>query len=117
MRNRWLQWIKNVQKPLAGLFLHLVWPKPELESLHGSFSQFFVVSAHQNTPRKIEPNLCVFSIPKTQHPHAYQKNWHFVAPLAPPREEVMVVWLGIDLFSCSSVGKPLQCFCAFGGHK
>jgi hypothetical protein len=55
MRNGWLQWLQNVQKPLVGLFLHLVWPKTELESLPGSFSQFFVVSARQNTPRLTEP--------------------------------------------------------------
>jgi hypothetical protein len=67
MRNGWLQWLQNVQKPLVGLFLHLVWPKTELESLLGSFSQFFVVSAHQNTPRMIEPGSWVFSsrVPKS----------------------------------------------------
>jgi hypothetical protein len=91
MRNGWLQWLQNVQKPLVGLFL--VWPKTEVESLLGSFSQFFVVSAHQNAPRMTEPRLCVFSMPKTQHTHASCKIRHFVAPLtpiAPSRKEVVV---------------------------
>jgi hypothetical protein len=36
MTNRWLQWLQNVQKPLAGLFRHLVWPKIEEDRLPGS---------------------------------------------------------------------------------
>jgi hypothetical protein len=36
MPNRWLQWLQNVQKPLAGLFQHLVWPKIEEDRLPGS---------------------------------------------------------------------------------
>jgi hypothetical protein len=35
--NRWLQWLQNVQKPLAGLFLHLDWPKIEENTLLGVF--------------------------------------------------------------------------------
>jgi hypothetical protein len=71
MRNGWLQWLQNVQKPLVGLFLHLVWPKNELESLPGSFSQFFVVSARQNAPRLTEPGFWVFPMPKpSTHAHS-----------------------------------------------
>jgi hypothetical protein len=36
MPNRWLNWLQNVQKPLAGLFRHLVWPKIEEDRLLGS---------------------------------------------------------------------------------
>ena len=36
MPNRLLQWLQNVQKPLAGLFRHLVWPKIEEDRLPGS---------------------------------------------------------------------------------
>jgi hypothetical protein len=31
--NRLLQWLQNVQKPLARLFQHLVWPKHEEDKL------------------------------------------------------------------------------------
>jgi hypothetical protein len=34
--NRLLQWLQNIQKPLAGLFRHLVWPKIEEDRLPGS---------------------------------------------------------------------------------
>jgi hypothetical protein len=81
MINKWLQWQQNIQKPLDGLFLHLVWPKNELESLSGSFSQLFVVSAHQNTPKMTEPSLYVFPVKTTQHAHASCKKWHFVTLL------------------------------------
>ena len=43
--NRLLQWIQNVQKPLAGLFRHLVWPKNEVDRLPGSLPFKLVVSA------------------------------------------------------------------------
>jgi hypothetical protein len=36
MPSRWLQWLQNVQKSLAGLFRHLVWPKIEEDRLPGS---------------------------------------------------------------------------------
>jgi hypothetical protein len=38
IQNRWLQWLQNVQKPLAGLFRHLVWPTNEEVTPPGSFS-------------------------------------------------------------------------------
>jgi hypothetical protein len=34
--NRLLQWLQNVQKPLVGIFRHLVWPKIEEVRLPGS---------------------------------------------------------------------------------
>jgi hypothetical protein len=37
IQNGWLQWLQNVQKPLAGLFRHLVWPKNEEVTPPGSF--------------------------------------------------------------------------------
>jgi hypothetical protein len=42
--NSWLQWLQNVQKPLAGLFQHLIWPKIEEDRLPGSFPFKLVVS-------------------------------------------------------------------------
>jgi hypothetical protein len=33
---RLLQWLQNIQKPLVGLFWHLVWPKIEEDRLPGS---------------------------------------------------------------------------------
>ena len=43
--NRLLQWLQNVQKPLAGLFRHLVWPKIEVDRLPGSLPFKLAVSA------------------------------------------------------------------------
>jgi hypothetical protein len=40
-----LQWLQNVQKPLAGIFQHLVWPKIEVDRLLGSPPFKLVVSA------------------------------------------------------------------------
>jgi len=45
MPNRLLQWLQNVQKPLARLFQHLVWPKNEEDRLPGSPPFKLVVSA------------------------------------------------------------------------
>ena len=51
MPNRWLQWFQNVQKPLAGIFRHLVWPKIEEDRLPGSPPFKLVVSAStKHTP-------------------------------------------------------------------
>jgi len=59
MKNRWLQWLHNVQKPIYGLFLHLVWPKNEENTLPGSFSQNTIVSALQNTHTVKTRGLCL----------------------------------------------------------
>ena len=45
LTNRLLQWLQSVQKPLAGLFRHLVWPKNKEVMLLGSPSFKLVVSA------------------------------------------------------------------------
>jgi hypothetical protein len=78
MKNRWLQWLQNVQKTLDGIFLHLVWPKPELESLPGSFAQFFDVSSHENALACEQTSSRAHFHAKTQHPHASHKLWHSV---------------------------------------
>jgi hypothetical protein len=44
MPNRLLQWLQNVQKPLAGIFWHLVWKKFEEDRLPGSPPFKLVVS-------------------------------------------------------------------------
>jgi hypothetical protein len=43
MPNRWLQWLQNIQKSLAGLFLHLIWPKNEEDILLENFPFKLVV--------------------------------------------------------------------------
>ena len=48
LTNRLLQWLQSIQKPLAGLFRHLVWPKNEEVMLLGSPSFKLVVSAYTN---------------------------------------------------------------------
>jgi hypothetical protein len=48
MTNRLLQWLQSIQKPLAGLFWHLVWPKDEEVRLPGSPLFKLVVSASTN---------------------------------------------------------------------
>jgi hypothetical protein len=65
--NRWLQWLQNIQKPLAGLFRHLVWPKIEEDRLPGSPPSNLLSLDRQNAPLLAQPSphahLCV----KTQH--------------------------------------------------
>jgi hypothetical protein len=69
MQNRWLQWLQNVQKPLVGLFLHLVWPKNEKNTLPGSFSPIACCTCSpKHTLSKLNLALSV-SVPKTQHAH------------------------------------------------
>ena len=45
LTNRLLQWLQSIQKPLARLFWHLVWPKNEEVRPLGSPSFKLVVSA------------------------------------------------------------------------
>jgi hypothetical protein len=63
MPNRWLQWLQNVQKPLAGLFRHLVWPKIEEDRLPGSSPSNLLSLDRQNAPLLAQPSphahLCV----------------------------------------------------------
>jgi hypothetical protein len=43
--NRLLQWLQNVQKPLAGLLRHLIWLKNEVDRLPGNLPFKLVISA------------------------------------------------------------------------
>jgi hypothetical protein len=54
--NRWLQWLQNVQKPLAGLFRHLVWPKIEEDRLPGSSPSNLLSLDRQNAPLPPQPS-------------------------------------------------------------
>ena len=45
LTNKLVQWLQSVQKPLVGLFRHLVWPKNEEVRPLGSPSFKLVVSA------------------------------------------------------------------------
>jgi hypothetical protein len=118
IKHRWLQWLQNVQKPLVGLFLHLFWPKTELKSLPGSFSQFFVVYARQNAPVCEQPSFGAHFHAKTQHPRVSHKRWKYCASLggiAPFSVEVLVTW-----HPCGHVLAPssdsFETSHAFGGH-
>ena len=65
--NRWLQWLQNVQKPLAGLFLHLVWPKIEEDRPPGSSPSNLLSMDRQNAPLLAQPSPHAFLCGKTQH--------------------------------------------------
>jgi hypothetical protein len=67
MPNRWLQWLQNVQKPLAGLFRHLVWPKIEEDRLPGSSPSNLLSLDPQNAPLSPQPSLDMYICVKTQH--------------------------------------------------
>jgi hypothetical protein len=72
--NRWLQWLQNVQKPLAGLFRHLVWPKIEEDRLPGSSPSNLLSLDRQNAPLAPQPSPHVHICVKTQHrvqPHKW----------------------------------------------
>ena len=55
IQNRWLQWLQNVQKPLARLFRHLVWPKIEEDRLLGSSPSNLLSLDCQNAPLPPQP--------------------------------------------------------------
>jgi hypothetical protein len=61
--------------------MHLVWENTKLESLPGSFSQFFVVSTHQNAPMCEQPSSEAHFRAKTKHPCASCKSWYFIEQL------------------------------------
>jgi hypothetical protein len=65
--NRWLQWLQNVQKPLPGLFWHLVWPKIEEDRLPGSSPSNLLSLDHQNAPLLPQPSPHALLCVKTQH--------------------------------------------------
>jgi hypothetical protein len=65
--NRLLQWLQNVQKPLAGLFRHLVWPKIEEDRLPGSPPSNLLSLHLQNAPLLAQPSPHAYLSVKTQH--------------------------------------------------
>jgi hypothetical protein len=77
MKNRWLQWLHNVQKPLVGLFLHLVWPKIEENTL----------------PRSFSPILVVSSLPKCTHCHSKSASVCFSVQNLAPQPHIVNVKL------------------------
>ena len=75
MPNRLLQWLHNIQKTLAGLFRHLVWPKIEVDRLPGSSPSSLLSLDCQNAPLLAQPIPHAHLCGKTQHwvqPH----NWY-----------------------------------------
>jgi hypothetical protein len=65
MPNRWLQWLQNIQKPLAGLFWHLVWPKIEDDRLPGSSPSNLLYLDCQIAPLPPQPSPNVHIFVKT----------------------------------------------------
>jgi hypothetical protein len=65
--NRHLQWLQNIQKPLVGIFWHLVWPTIEEDRLPGSSPSNLLSLDHQNAPLLAQPSPHVFLCIKTQH--------------------------------------------------
>jgi hypothetical protein len=73
MQNRWLQWLQNVQKPLDGLFWHLVWPKLEEDRLPRISPSKLLSLDRQNAPLHPQPSPNVHICVKTQHRAQPQK--------------------------------------------
>jgi hypothetical protein len=74
--NRWLQWLQNVQKPLARFFRHLVWPKIEEDRLPRSSPSNLLSLDRQNAPLLPQPSPHALLCVKTQHraqPHKWYK--------------------------------------------
>jgi hypothetical protein len=65
--NRWLQWLQNIQKPLAGLFRHFVWPKIEEDRIPGSSPSNLLSLDRQNAPLPPQPSPHMHFCVKTQH--------------------------------------------------
>ena len=74
MPNRWLQWLQNVQKPLAGLFRYLIWPKIEEDRLPGSSPSNLLSLDRQIAPLCVQPSPHMFFHDKTQHQAHNQKS-------------------------------------------
>jgi hypothetical protein len=70
MPNRLLQWLQNIQKPLAGLFRHLVWPKIEEDRLPGSPPSNLLSLHLQNAPLLAQPSPHAYLSVKTSAPGA-----------------------------------------------
>jgi hypothetical protein len=56
MPNRWLQLLQNVQKPLAGLFWHLIWQKIEEDRLPRSSPSNLLSLDRQIAPLCVQPS-------------------------------------------------------------
>jgi hypothetical protein len=67
MTNRWLQWLQNIQKPLARIFRHLVWPKIEEDRLPRSSPSNLLSLDRQNAPLPPQPSPHTHICVKTQH--------------------------------------------------
>ena len=65
--NRWFQWLQNIQKPVAGLFRHLVRPKIEEDRLPGSSPSNLLSLDRQNAPLSSQPSPNVHICVKTLH--------------------------------------------------
>jgi hypothetical protein len=65
--NRLLQWLQNIQKPIARLFRHLVWPKIEEDRLPGSPPSNLLSLHLQNVPLFAQPSPHAYLSIKTQH--------------------------------------------------
>ena len=57
LTNKLLQWLQSIQKPLAGLFRHLIWPKIEEDRLPGSSPSNLLSLDRQNAPLHPQPSL------------------------------------------------------------
>ena len=89
--NRWLQWLQNIQKPLAGLFRHPIWPKNEEDRLPGSSPSNLLSLDHQISPMWVQPSLCAHFRTKTYHWVHNQKTMQTVGRLgnlAPNRQTI-----------------------------
>jgi len=95
--NRWFQWLQNVQKPLVGLFRHLVRPKIKEDRLPGSSPSNLLSLDHQNAPLPPQPIPHVPFCVKTQHraqPHN-RANCRTLTRLAPNhqvRGHMATIW-------------------------
>ena len=75
IQNRWLQWLQNVQKPLAGLFRHLIWPKIEEDRLPRSSPSNLLSLDRQNAPLPPQHSPHAHKCGKTQH-RVQLHNWY-----------------------------------------
>jgi hypothetical protein len=98
--NRWLQWLQNVQKPLAGLFRHLVWPKIEEDRLPGSSPSNLLSLDRQNAPLflNLAPHVHIYVLkPSTGCNRTNGANCRTVrAHLAPNRQGRGHMWPPYD---------------------
>jgi hypothetical protein len=80
MTNRCLQWLQNVQKPLAGLFWHLVWPKIEEDRLPGTSPSNLLSLDRQNAPLSLDRQNAPLSPQPSPDAHICVKTQHRAQP-------------------------------------